>query len=195
MNLTPFLMITTPVSFRCALNGIILTIAAVLLNGCSKPAPEAAIVVNNTQTTETLVPEKIVAKVSASESGLFAELKQLSAAELSLDSASSKNYLEKYFKNECSKSDERLPFEQTCQHYSDAALQDPSPWPDLMIGVKNKKITSAVLFSAEQSLGENWQCDKSKQFENMRYCYFGKTTVADREQWSKQWSAYFATAD
>jgi hypothetical protein len=186
-------------------NFTVTALSCLLLLACSKAAeqqtsatpsatPEAQAPIPPTTTEPTTTAS---APELAASKTLDTELATLRPDELSINSANAKAYLEKYFKDECSK-DERLSFEQACQHYPEASPgeeEDPSPWPDLMIGINNKQIVGAAVLNSTFSLGKQWQCETAKEFEEMRFCYPQKTSQADKERWSKEWAAYFATAD
>jgi hypothetical protein len=182
----------------------IILISIALLGACDK-APkdsDASKAETSIEKTAVITPEiaagesPAVSTATVKQTEGVGQLAMLSGTSLSVDSPELSSMLANYFKEGCSVASELLTFEQTCQHYSENSFdQDPSPWPDLMIAINKKELASAVLFSPEQSLGDNWQCDSSKQLENVRYCYPNKVTSENRELWSKQWAAYFAAAD
>ncbi|QNP39615.1 hypothetical protein [Lysobacter solisilvae (ex Woo and Kim 2020)] len=104
-------------------------------------------------------------------------------------------YLSRFFRDECGK-DDGLPFEQVCRHYAtDADTSDPSPWPDLMLGLAGDRIVSAVLFDSAQNLGNAWACAPVKGLEHVRACAPTIITSTQRDEWLQRWSAYLNAAD
>lgn len=104
-------------------------------------------------------------------------------------------YLATYFNGECSK-DDALPFEQMCQHYAeDANADDPSPWPDLMLGISNRRIVSAVLRDPDANLGAVWTCDAVSGLESVRACSPSDIDANQRSAWLQRWTAYLRSAD
>jgi hypothetical protein len=186
-------------------NGIML-ICLVFLFACDKGSsdtvsagPDGSLTPTSTSATEAPIANN---ESHANEApdvvqpSAVAELAMLSEANLSVDSPELSSILDKYFKDGCSAGSAPLTFEQTCQYYSEnSSNEDPSPWPELMIAISSKEVASAVLFNSSQSLGENWHCDSSKDLVNVRYCYPKNITAENRERWSKQWTAFFASAD
>lgn len=105
-------------------------------------------------------------------------------------------YLDRYFEGHCIDGDPRMSFDRVCQHYAaDAAEDDPSPWPDLVLGIEEGRIVSVVLASAEETLGAGWGCVPAAGFEAMRFCYVETAPDADRIRWSAEWTAYFGSGD
>jgi hypothetical protein len=186
------------------LSTAIILISIALLAACDKGSKgsDAAKPDASEESTPVITPEVVTNDSPVTESDIgkqtdaISQLAMLSDANLSVDSSKLSSVLANYFKDGCTAGSEPLTFEQTCQHYSeDASDKDPSPWPDLMVAISSKELASAVLFKPEQSLGDNWQCDSSKDLENVRYCYPKKITAENRARWSKEWAAFFAAAD
>jgi hypothetical protein len=122
-------------------------------------------------------------------------LAALTGDELAVSSSKAADYLGGFFKEACSK-DEGLPFDQSCQHYAeDAATDDPSPWPDLALGIKDGRLVSAVLFDPQQSLGDSWSCASLSGLENVRACTPVSVSAGLRADWQQRWTVYLNAAD
>lgn len=132
----------------------------------------------------------------ADAAGAVAALKALPATGASAQTGQVAAYLDRYFDGQCVDGDPRLSFDRVCQHYAaDAAKDDPSPWPDLVLGIEDGRIVSAVLASAGETLGAGWGCAPAAGFEAMRFCYVETAPDADRTRWSAEWTAYFGSGD
>ncbi len=105
-------------------------------------------------------------------------------------------YLERHFKGQCVDGDPRLSFERVCQHYPlQAAKDDPSPWPDLVLGIDEGRVVSAAILGAAEAPGAGWQCVSAMDLDGMRFCYVETVPEADRIRWSAEWTAYFGSGD
>lgn len=125
-----------------------------------------------------------------------AGLTALAATGISVDASRVDAYLDRHFQGQCVDGDPRLSFDRVCQHYpAQAAKGDPSPWPDVVVGVKDGRIVSAVLTGAADAPGAGWRCAAASGFEGMRLCHVETVPEADRMRWSTEWTAYFASGD
>jgi hypothetical protein len=123
------------------------------------------------------------------------QLAALASHGLAVSSPEVSGYLQTYFKDACDP-DDALPFDQACQHYDEAAAtSDPSPWPDLALGIKDGHIVSVVLFDPAQTLGDGWTCEAVSGPENVRACTPASVEPDKRADWLQRWSAYFSAAD
>lgn len=123
------------------------------------------------------------------------KLAQLTAGGLAVSAPDVSSYLQAYFPDGCGP-DDGLPFDQSCQHYADDAdATDPSPWPDVALGIKDAHIVSAVLFDPGQTLGNGWICEAVTGPQNVRACTPTAIDSARRADWRQRWSAYLNTAD
>lgn len=162
------------------------------------PAADASLPASQSDTAQPASAESApaaAAPVAAPEDPV-AGLAAVAAAGAAVDAPPVVAYLDRHFGGACSDADERLSFDRVCRHYAaDAAKDDPSPWPDLVLGIAAGRIVSVVSTSAAQSPGTGWQCAPAPDFEGMRYCYLPVATEADRKRWSAEWTAYFGSGD
>lgn len=168
---------------------------AVLALAACKPEPAATTApVETPQPVAPATPEAIPA-TPAQGPAVATQLAALTPDQLAIDSPAAAQYLGTFFKDGCSK-DEGLPFDQSCQHYAeDAGSDDPSPWPDLALGIHDGHIVSAVLFDPQQSLGAGWTCEAVSGPEHVRACAPVAIPAGQRAEWLQRWSAYLTTAD
>jgi hypothetical protein len=127
-----------------------------------------------------------------------AELAALAPAALAVERPETKAYLDRDFAGACGRGDGRLSFERICEHYAVAdttGSADPSPWPDLVLGIADGRIASAVLTTPEQSLGAGWVCESAPGAGDLRFCFVATTPAGQRTRWAAEWAAYFASAD
>ncbi len=171
-----------------SLAALLLSVAA--CKPSDQPAGAAGAGVDGFATAATVsaLPVNTVSAVAALEaltaSGRSAQANQIAA------------YLDRYFEGQCIDGDPRLSFDRVCQHYAaDTAKDDPSPWPDLVLGIEDGRIVSATLTSAEETLGAGWGCAPAVGFEGMLFCYVETAPEADRIRWSTEWTAYFGSGD
>lgn len=161
--------------------------AAPPAQAASEPAPAAAPASNPSPTSAP----PMTAKLAASDP--TAQLVNLGAAgALDLTREDVRAYVDATFGPGCDRID-GLPFDRVCQHYG-ADSDDPSPWPDLMLGIRGERIVAAVVTSPAQQLG-GWRCDAVPGFDAIRACVAPGVNDADREAWLTQWAAFFKTAD
>ncbi len=147
--------------------------------GVDASATAAAVPARQTEAADAVAALKALAPT-----GTYAKANQVAA------------YLDRYFEGQCIDGDPRLSFDRVCQHYAaDAAKDDPSPWPDLVLGIEDGRIVSAVLASDEETLGAGWGCAPAAGFDAMRFCYVETAPDADRIRWSAEWTAYFGSGD
>lgn len=101
--------------------------------------------------------------------------------------------LQTHFKDSC-QPDERMPFDAICQAYGANDHGDPSPWPDVLLGLRDGRIASVVAIARDASLN-GWTCETVTVPEPTQACYPPATPEADRVRWTQQWSAFFSSAD
>lgn len=122
-----------------------------------------------------------------------AQLANLSASgALDLGREEVRTYVKATFGTHCGPM-EGLPFDRVCQYFRPES-SDPSPWPDLMIGIRGERIVAAVVTPPAQQLG-GWRCDAVPGFEHVRACAAPGVPDEDHEAWLTQWAAFFKTAD
>lgn len=102
-------------------------------------------------------------------------------------------FLRAYFAGTCH-GDDRLGFDEVCEHVDAAPTEDPSPWPDLMIGLRDGGIASAVLLRAG-STPPAWSCMAVPGLDAAKACFPPTTSAEDRARWMQQWTAFFSSAD
>lgn len=163
--------------------------AFIALAGCT-PSPARTSSDTGTPATSASHPD-----TDASGDPAIKQLARLSSARLDAKQPEVSQYLLRFFRDECSK-DDGLPFDQVCHHYpEDAGTDDPSPWPDLMLGLSGDRIVSAVLFDPAQHLGGTWACAPVKGLGQVRACTPTDITSPQRAEWLQRWSAYLNAAD
>ncbi len=161
----------------------------VLSVAACKPAVQSA--------TDAPVAEAAAAPAQPADAGEpIAGLRALAAIGVSVDASRVDAYLDRHFQGQCADADPRLSFDRICQHYpAQAAKDDPSPWPDVVLGIKDGRIVSAVLTGAAEAPGAGWRCAAAVGFEGMRLCHVETVPEADRARWSAEWIDYFASGD
>ncbi|GAB2503868.1 hypothetical protein [Lysobacter humi (ex Lee et al. 2017)] len=102
-------------------------------------------------------------------------------------------FLRAYFSGTCH-GDERLGFDEVCEHADPMPGADPSPWPDLMIGLRDGGIASAVLLRAG-STPPAWSCMAVPGLDAAKACFPPSTSAEDRARWMQQWTAFFSSVD
>ncbi len=153
-------------------------------SGPAEPGVYASATAAAVPARQTDIGGPVTALNALAPTGTYADANQVAA------------YLDRYFEGQCVNGDPRLSFDSVCQHYAaDAAKDDPSPWPDLVLGIEEGRIVSVVLASAEETLGAGWGCVPAAGFEAMRFCYVETAPDADRTRWSAEWIAYFGSGD
>lgn len=164
-----------------------------MLAACKPESVDTAPPVSPQATTP--IPARETAPITRVRgTAVVTELAALTQDELAVNSSKATYYLGTFFKDGCGK-DDGLPFEQSCQHYAEDAATDPSPWPDLALGINDARIVSAVLFDPQQSLGTDWSCDPLSGVENVRACTPAFVPAQLRADWQQRWTAYLNTAD
>ncbi|WP_386754673.1 hypothetical protein [Lysobacter yangpyeongensis] len=172
--------------------------ALTLLAAC-QPAPAEGIARTDTTPPASQAPAVAPADPAASNprngNDLVSQLAGLTRTGLNVDDPGVASYLKSNFSDACSK-DDALPFDQICQHYAeDSDANDPSPWPDLMLGILGQRIVSAVVLDPAQELGADWTCSAVSGLENVRACSPTNIDAAQRTQWLQRWSAFLHAAD
>lgn len=167
-----------------------LCVLTVLMAACRPAAPEAGAPGGDTPVASAAEPASSAAPV-ASPSEMLA---RVPADRLDVGTPEASEYLDRFFKDGCREGDERLSFDRICLHES-AGGDDPSPWPDLVLGIEAGRIASAVLTRSAQSLGTGWTCMPAEGLDGMRFCYVDATTTDERARWSAEWTAFFSAGD
>lgn len=124
-------------------------------------------------------------------SSLVQELAQAGPPPLRLDSPAVTTVLSRHFSSNC-RHESRLDLDLICDHYAPDAADDPSPWPDAVLGVDGREIVNIVLRSDGQSL-DGWQCRALDQ--GLTICYDPHRPSRDAERWIRKWSDFFHNAD
>lgn len=102
-------------------------------------------------------------------------------------------FLRAYFAGTCH-ADDRLGFDEVCEHADPTPTDDPSPWPDVMIGLRDGGIASAVLLRADAT-PPAWSCMRVPGLDAAKACFPPTTSAEDRARWMGQWTAFFSVAD
>lgn len=158
-----------------------------------QPPPAASAPAQGIETSAPPAPTAPSGKLAATDP--VAQLANLATlGTLKTDAPDVASYLQTHFNDACTRHD-ALPFDEVCDHErADAAASDPSPWPDLMLGLRERRIVSAVLFHPAQQLG-GWHCDAVPGMTEVRACTPGDIAATDRAQWLDAWAAFFRAAD
>lgn len=165
---------------------------SLLLSGCERSTPQSEAV--HSANAEAL-PPSVEASPTLATSASMDVFAALPAGDLAVESPAVSAYLQRYFDAACAP-DERLSFEQICQHYA-APMEDedvPSPWPDVVLGIAAGQIASVVLAAPERTIDEGWRCEQATGIDGIRICYTAHTPDTDRQRWSAEWAAYFNAA-
>ncbi|GAB2503841.1 hypothetical protein [Lysobacter humi (ex Lee et al. 2017)] len=170
----------------------------VLLSGCSAPrfppterSPDA--VANAPASTAAMQAGQTHDTHARSAVDPFTALAELPAANLDQSTPQVSQFLDRYFPDACSP-DERLAFDAVCQYYGTNQEADPSPWPELVIGVDGGRLASVVLIDHPLPLA-GWMCRDLPLPAPLRTCFAAHTSHEDRVLWTQQWTAYFSAAD
>lgn len=123
-----------------------------------------------------------------------AALGAIDPSQLQRTSPAAAAFLQTYFGAEC-QPDERLDFSAVCQHYAVSDAADPSPWPDLMVGMTEDGIASAVLLATGARPLKGWTCTSLPYPSHAIACSAPATPEAQHMLWTTQWSAFFSAAD
>lgn len=137
-------------------------------------------------------PSAPTPSVPASDGDALADLDAMAVADLAQDSPAMQAYLGRHFKDQCVPGEDPLSFAQTCQHYGEEREDDPSPWPELVIGFANGRAASLVLTDSARSVELPWQCQPAEGFDGMRFCFTEDVSADDRKRWTGEWSAFFS---
>lgn len=169
-----------------------------LLAGCSAPhssrvadLPEAAPATPALAAVKQADGARDTHATSANDP--FAALVELTAANLDQSPPEVARFLDRYFSDACSP-DERLAFDAVCQHYGPDRDGDPSPWPELVVGLRGGRLASVVLISRQPPLA-GWSCRDLPLPAPLRTCFAARTSHEEQVLWSQQWTAYFSAAD
>lgn len=166
----------------------------VVLCACSAPdAPK----MTDGSTLRTSTPGKNTAKpkhatAMPTSDRIVSALQALKPGELQTSSPAVAHLLHTYFKDAC-QADDRLAFDTVCQSYTPEASVDPSPWPDVMLGLRHDRIVSIVTVARNATLN-GWTCEETV-VGGVQACYPPNTPAVDRVRWTQQWSAFMDAAN
>lgn len=162
-----------------------------LLCGCS--APTAVSTQSAAPTDRAGTARKAGGITQATPADPLTALAALAPEHLDRSSPAGAAFLRRYFANSC-EPDERLAFDTVCQHYGPARSADPSPWPDLIVGIHGGRLASAVLVGRQAPL-EGWTCEALPLPGGLRTCFAPGVSHEDQILWSQQWAAFLSAAD
>lgn len=132
-------------------------------------------------------------RTEAPAADVAAALAALPAERVATGDDAVRRFLRTHFEGTCH-ADDRFAFDEVCEHAGRDTGRDPSPWPSMMIGLRDGGIASAVLIDAPRPL-PGWACDPVPGFDPMLACVPPSVAAADRMRWAGQWAAFFRTAD
>lgn len=80
-----------------------------------------------------------------------------------------------------------------CEVY-EADSDDPSPWPQLILGVSRGQVVAAWWPDVSAMPGA-WQCPPVEASAQARICFTNKATAKEKALWKREWAALATAAD
>lgn len=121
-----------------------------------------------------------------------ARLQALLAAPHTFATQAGKAAFDAHFADSCM-AVEGLPFDSTCTHVPLADRDDPSPWPDVFLGLRGHRIVAAIVVDARWA-PRSWRCTRLPGFDGPRLCTPPDVPPPVRRDWARRWSTVLRAA-
>ena len=125
---------------------------------------------------------------------LYGGLSTLAAAPAADTPARLAAYLDRHFPAMC-EADTRFSLDRVCQTPGDPGDSDPSPWPEVLLGLAGERVVVVALTRPEARLGAPWSCEAPSPIAPVRLCFLPDAVPADRARWAGEWVRFFMAAD
>lgn len=169
-------------------------LVTLILSACSAQVAPATAAGTPGQAARASSPAGAASTAPARSRDAAAALDAIDPSQLQRTSPAAAAFLRTYFDGHC-QPDERLDFSAVCQHHAVSDGADPSPWPDLIIGLTDDRVASAVLLTPDARPLKGWTCASLPYPSHAIACSAPATPKAQHLLWTTQWSAFFSSAD
>lgn len=85
-----------------------------------------------------------------------------------------------------------LPFDLTCNHVPVEERDDPSPWPDVFVGLRGDRIVAALVMDTRR-VPRSWACSRLPDLGG-HLCAPRDIPAAVRRDWAERWSTVLRSA-